>query len=99
VEAGCTGWRRLTATLLVGLAPEGVFGCIEVGRRFTATDGEGRVYGRYRRLEDAQAMLTLLRETRAAGALSDRQRALAQQQAAAGWWGPVQDGGATVSVR
>ena len=76
---GCTEWRQLTATLLVGLAPEGVFGSIEIGRRFIATDGEGRVYGRYRRLEDAKAMLTLLRETREVGALSDKQRALAQQ--------------------
>jgi hypothetical protein len=58
--APAIAWRRLTPTLWVGLDPDGVIGCIEIGRRCLVTDGEGHVFGRFRRLTDAQAMLALL---------------------------------------
>lgn len=63
-------WRCLTPSLWVGLCSDGVIGSIEIGRRCTATDGGGRVFGRYRRLEDAQAMLVLLHERGEVGPLS-----------------------------
>jgi hypothetical protein len=53
-------WRCVTPTLWVGLGPDGVVGCVEVGRRCLVTDGEGRVFGRCRRLDDARALLGLL---------------------------------------
>ncbi|WP_375386811.1 hypothetical protein [uncultured Amnibacterium sp.] len=60
-------WRTLTPTLVVGIAERGVVGSIEIGRRFVVTDGTGHVFGRYRRLGDAQAMLAFLVETGAMG--------------------------------
>jgi hypothetical protein len=65
-------WRRLTPTLVVGLAPEGVVGSIEIGRRCVVTDGAGRVFGRYRDLGDAEALLVLLHERGDAGPLAMR---------------------------
>lgn len=53
-------WRRLSPTLWVGLDADGVIGCIEIGRRCLVTDGEGHVFGRFRRLTDAQALLALI---------------------------------------
>jgi len=60
-------WRRLTPTLVVGVSPEGVVGSIEIGRRCVVTDGAGRIFGRYRDLADAKAMLALLHERRETG--------------------------------
>jgi hypothetical protein len=65
-------WRRLTRTLVVGLAPEGVVGSIEIGRRCVVTDGAGRVFGRYRDLADAEALLVLLHERGETGPLAMR---------------------------
>ena len=65
-------WRQLTDRLWVGLIPEGVIGCIEVGRRCLVTDGEGHEFGRYRRLEDAKAMLAFLHREGAVGPTARR---------------------------
>jgi hypothetical protein len=62
-------WRRLTPTLWVGIGHDGVVGSIEIGRRCVVTDGAGRVYGRYRELGDAKAMLALLAEEGQVGPL------------------------------
>lgn len=65
-------WRRLSRTLVVGLAPEGVVGSIEIGRRCIVTDGAGRIFGRYRDLADAEALLVLLHERGETGPLAMR---------------------------
>jgi len=65
-------WRRLTPTLVVGIASEGVVGSIEVGRRCIVTDGAGQVFGRYRRMSDAQAMLIALHAQGEIGPLARR---------------------------
>lgn len=67
---GHVEWRRLTPTLWVGIGAEGVVGSIEIGRRCTVTDGAGRVFGRYRALGDAQALLALLAEEGRVGPLA-----------------------------
>jgi Tfp pilus assembly protein PilP len=63
-------WRRLTTSLWVGIGPDGVVGSIEIGHRCIVTDGAGRVYGRCRRLDDAQALLTELVAEGQAGPLA-----------------------------
>jgi hypothetical protein len=70
VAHGQVEWRRLTPTLWVGIGTDGVVGSIEIGRRCTVTDGAGRVFGRYRALGDAQAMLALLAEQGRVGPLA-----------------------------
>lgn len=65
-------WRRLTPTLVVGIAPEGVVGSIEIGRRCIVTDGAGKIFGRYRELADAEALLVVLHERGEAGPLATR---------------------------
>jgi hypothetical protein len=69
-SAALLEWRRLTPTLIVGVAPEGVVGSIEIGRRCVVTDGEGHVFGRFRHLADAEAMLALLHERCGTGPLA-----------------------------
>jgi hypothetical protein len=51
-------WRRLGPLLWVGRDGDEHIGMIERGRRFTPTDADGEVRGRYRTLEAAQAALT-----------------------------------------
>lgn len=50
-------WRRLNATLWVGIGADGHLGTVELGRRFTAIDADGRVRARCRTLEHATAVL------------------------------------------
>lgn len=68
-EVDVVEWRRLTPQLWVGADADGFVGCIEVGRRYVATDGEGRVFARCRRLADAKALLAELRDERPLGPL------------------------------
>lgn len=71
-QASPLEWRRLTPTLVVGVGPDGVVGSIEIGRRCVVTDGAGRIFGRYRDLADAQAMLALLHDRGETGPLASR---------------------------
>lgn len=50
-------WRPLGRTLWVGRTEAGPVGMIERGRRFVATDADGRVRGAYRSLDVAMAAL------------------------------------------
>lgn len=72
--ASVVEWRHPTAHLWVGIGPDGVIGSIEVWRRCVASDGAGFVYGRYRELADAKAMLEVLLEQGQVGPLAPRPR-------------------------
>jgi hypothetical protein len=63
-EPQAVEWRRFGANLWAGAADFGPIGTIERGRRFSAIDVEGQVLGRSRCLEDAQALLVSVAETR-----------------------------------
>jgi hypothetical protein len=50
-----TTWRPLGPALWAGRSEAGPVGVIERGRRYVATDGEGRLRGAYRTLDAAMA--------------------------------------------
>jgi hypothetical protein len=54
-----TSWRPLGRDLWVGRTGAGPIGAIERGRRFVATDAEGRRRGAYRSLDAAMAAFEL----------------------------------------
>jgi hypothetical protein len=55
VPGSAASWRPLGRDLWVGRTEAGPVGTIECGRRFVATDAEGRARGAYRSLEAAMA--------------------------------------------
>lgn len=59
VAAAITSWRPLGRDLWVGRTGAGPVGTIERGRRFVATDAEGRLRGAFRSLDTAMAAFEL----------------------------------------
>jgi hypothetical protein len=51
-------WRRQSPTLWTGRCSGYPVGTIELGRGFAAIDADGRLHGRYRTLQEAEAALT-----------------------------------------
>lgn len=71
VALSLTEWRRLGTSLWVGTGPHGPLGTVEHGRRFNAVDTEGALVARCRELQEAQALLEHLAESRLLTGRSD----------------------------
>jgi hypothetical protein len=80
VPPAAAAWRPLGRDLWVGRTDAGPVGTIERGRRYVATDGEGRRRGAYRSLDAAMAAFE---------AAAPEQTAPEQEPAPARSWDPL----------